>query len=498
MVQCVDLRNHNLKRLGSYARQFQRHPDTASLLRHYASRGEETAGSNAAHVAAWLAFEASGCPCCHEGSNENSEQELREGLQNGSRPLSASALLAQLLRIRKRHGKVLKPRLRTALELLARKAGDCSCADQRKLRRVVELLEQRLHRKIQDVTWDAYAICQGVAAVVAALSGPRLKRSICSDTLEPVAQMPDEAIERLDAGLQRRLRKLLLEALACLDLSDACTVALLQPGLWCLAQLISRFEASRQAVSEARSGTQWQKLRDLLQQAGGRQCQGLVTPLTPAMPEEARQEEENLTKDARRTAQAAWAPVGRKLKTTANGVYSPNERIREIPAVGESEKDVVLTCSLCAKTITSKWILTHAGETYVIVPHNGHFSCGGKYRPPPRMKYKHDVFSQLNLCSHGKDQKDCPKSGGEAICIHQRQRRSCARCNSDRSSCIHKRRRRTCRLCKATKLHKTDQQLLELEEGEIKEAAEVGSNVMGAMGCCYLAATAVTQREARP
>ncbi|CAE8675846.1 unnamed protein product, partial [Polarella glacialis] len=29
-----------------------------------------------------------------------------------------------------------------------------------------------------------------------------------------------------------------------------------------------------------------------------------------------------------------------------------------------------------------------------------------------------------------------------------------------------------------------DQQLLELEEGEIKEAAEVGSNVMGAMGCC--------------
>jgi len=105
-------------------------------------------------------------------------------------------------------------------------------------------------------------------------ASPPLCDATPSSALEGLSRMDSAAAERLGRALQVRLRKLALQCLTYLDMTDERTL----PVVLCLRSLIDSFEASHQVdVSRASSGKQWQRLRLVIsdvQQSG----HGLASP----------------------------------------------------------------------------------------------------------------------------------------------------------------------------------------------------------------------------
>ncbi|CAE8633816.1 unnamed protein product, partial [Polarella glacialis] len=116
-------------------------------------------------------------------------------------------------------------------------------------------LEQRLVHAVASEAWGA--LCAIIREAAAALSAPRWKE----DFPALGAMLPDEARERLRAGLQGRLRKLLCQGLGDLDLSDEGTAALLQPALAFMRRL---FAHGGRPLVEAKAGKQWLRLQSLI------------------------------------------------------------------------------------------------------------------------------------------------------------------------------------------------------------------------------------------
>ncbi|CAE8594094.1 unnamed protein product [Polarella glacialis] len=262
----------------------------------------------------------------------------------------------------------------------------------------VDSLEERLVKALASESWDQ--VCSLMREAAAALAAPRQKSGLD----EAAAPMPEDAQERLQANLQGRLRKLICQGLAYLDLPDAGTASQLEPALSFMKLLIERFKVRGQ-LEEARAAKQWLRL------------QGFFTAeanLVSSLPE-------------------GSVKRGGRPQTTKGGVYMPNPMIQDNPLVRNTGTYVILTCIKCGLELRSSWVFEHRGKVATLVPGSGHYACRAKYvHADAKISIKLDNPSHLDICPHGSQTQLCVKCGGSQICAHKKHISRCPCCFAER------------------------------------------------------------------
>eukprot|EP00435_Cladocopium_sp_Y103_P066960 s376_g29.t1 len=209
--------------------------------------------------------------------------------------------------------------------------------------------------------------------------------------------------------LQFRVRKLLIRTLEQLDLADGDTFQLLEASLTYIWHLLSKVNLDLdqlRTLSGARK--QWHQLQCLL---GDTQ----LAQSDDALSRDKREAQALTTDSLPDDGQGDRGAVG-------TGVYHPQERVRRLPTVFQSEK-VILQCPSCGTVINSTWRWRHPvnGKLHVLVPHNGHAACTKKvgrrclWQVLGSMAPKTDHFAHLVFCKHNRREGICKDCGGREM-----------------------------------------------------------------------------------
>ncbi|CAE8587166.1 unnamed protein product [Polarella glacialis] len=284
-------------------------------------------------------------------------------------------------------------------------------------------LEQRLVHAVASEAWGA--LCAIIREAAAALSAPRWKE----DFPALGAMLPDEARERLRAGLQGRLRKLLCQGLGDLDLSDEGTAALLQPALAFMRRL---FAHGGRPLVEAKAGKQWLRLQSLILCGAADDNNNNNNNNNNHYNNNDDEFSQAAPQVAATTHSVAEAYVKHgPLRTVKHGVYTPNPRIQALEHVRSTDADVFLTCSKCGYKVTSCWVFERRGTLRTLIPGHGHAACGGKYVAHASISCIVDNKAILDICPHETQRHICVKCGGSQICMHRKRRHTCKLCKLD-------------------------------------------------------------------
>ncbi|CAE8587385.1 unnamed protein product [Polarella glacialis] len=276
-------------------------------------------------------------------------------------------------------------------------------------------LAERLVKAVASESWDK--ICFLIREAAAALAAPRQK-VVSKDAATP---MPEDAKERLQANLQRKLRKLICQGLGYLDLTDAGTASQLEPALSVMKLLIERFEIRGQ-LEEAQAAKQWLRLQGILTSEVTTQAQTSLGGLQP---------EGSCVGEVAQIAGSKKTLTALDRASMIRGVYTPNTKIQRFPFVKNTGRDVILICNKCGVELKSSWVFENRGKALTLTPQNGHQPCGGKYVPTDaRIPAMADNPAYLDICPHGSERKQCVKCGGSRICIHKKRRDSCLLCKA--------------------------------------------------------------------
>ncbi|CAE8609130.1 unnamed protein product, partial [Polarella glacialis] len=328
---------------------------------------------------------------------------------------------------------------------------------------------------------DADAMLKAVVDVVGLLSAPRRAGVEATDNDEP---MTEAAKEALRAAQQARLRSVLLQLLqgaAGLDLGDAGTRKLLALPMQRLSSLLGLGISDRDSPADGllASAAQWSALRAQALAlrhpvtAGHRPTTG-VPPEEEAEQQQQRRHRTCLPLDIDSTAErlnpgdcpvqlagscsarldqlniesqfaetvslseptptptvahgTAFPCKLRAGRSTTRGVYVPNSRVKGLPCVQETARDVALLCTACSGgALTSRWVFARNGKQVTLVPFHGHSICGGgRYTSAEGLPCKGDRFAHLDFCPHDVQRQDCKHCGdGKNFCTHKRLRRGC-------------------------------------------------------------------------
>ena len=272
--------------------------------------------------------------------------------------------------------------------------------------------EERLETALSSSPLDGAQLCRWVNRWAGWLHAVSLDRR--------TGGQRGEAGEGRDGGgsWQWRVRKLLIRTLEQLDLADAETFQLLEASLTYIWHLLSKVHLDQLGTTLSRAGKQWYQLQCLL---GATQLAQSERTLSPG------KIETQLTRDS--------LPDGQVDRGAGTGVYHPQERVRRLPSVFESER-VLLQCPACGTVINSTWRWRHPvnGKVHVLVPHNGHAACTTKvgrrclWQVLGSMAPKTDHFAHLVFCKHQRREGICKDCGGREMCIHHRQKANCRVC----------------------------------------------------------------------
>jgi len=272
--------------------------------------------------------------------------------------------------------------------------------------------EERLETAMSSSPLDGAQLCRLVNRCAGWLHAVSLDRRTSGQT--------GEGRDSGDGGcsLQWRVRKLLIRTLEQLDLEDAETFQLLEASLTYIWHLLSKVHLDQLGTTLSRAGKQWYQLQCLL---GATQLE---------------QSERTLSHGKIETqALTDSLPDGQGDRGAGTGVYHPQERVRRLPSVFESER-VLLQCPACGTVIHSTWRWRHPvnGTLHVLVPHNGHAACTKKvgrrclWQVLGSMAPKTDHFAHLVFCKHQRREGICKDCGGREMCIHHRQKANCRVC----------------------------------------------------------------------
>eukprot|EP00931_Biecheleriopsis_adriatica_P065109 TRINITY_DN39742_c0_g1_i1.p1 TRINITY_DN39742_c0_g1~~TRINITY_DN39742_c0_g1_i1.p1 ORF type:complete len:447 (-),score=49.23 TRINITY_DN39742_c0_g1_i1:146-1486(-) len=216
------------------------------------------------------------------------------------------------------------------------------------------------------------ALRAALSVACLALAPPRRR---AKSEAEDGGHMEEDAIDRLQANMQSKLRVLVMKGFKKLD--SGMLVSFWEEFSH-LKNLISRFEKRSGSVDNAQCSNEWNRLKNLL---GG------------AMP----------GVDSATEASSVRNKVPqRSIKSTAGGEFTPSENIRTKPEVHRGSP-LLLTCTACGETLMSSWYFTFKGVTRLLKPNNGHYACNrAPYAAPAGVLCKADAPNTFP-CAHGKD-----------------------------------------------------------------------------------------------
>ena len=204
-----------------------------------------------------------------------------------------------------------------------------------------------------------------------------------------------------------------------LDLTDAGTAFLLQPAIAAISHYINAFER-RCVVTIAEAGKQWKLLDELVRTAGlpsAGQCEVKHAPqIAPALLDtssHSRADNPNCTH-----------------KSTAGGIYEPNNRVKSLPNVFRRLQVVELHCKRCSLKLVSSWVAIMNGQEKVMRPTMGHRRCKSPYISLEGRACVNDGVSELDLCEHKTYRKHCRVCRPAAFCIHNRRKYDCKLCRA--------------------------------------------------------------------
>ena len=294
-------------------------------------------------------------------------------------------------------------------------------ADSDEQNRLITGAEESLqqHLEASEVNGDALCAlvlrCSGWLHAAAALS-----KETAAAEVGP-AQVSSE-VSNL-SNLQWRLRRLLIRALNCLDLTDPATRRELHMALTYIQSLLPKWDAYSEGLT--RMAKQWKQLEALVGQ-GEDQRTSEFNKAGCNFPSAHVREEPGVP-------QPGASKVLRERRVHA-GTYCPHQKIRELPSVFHADEGIELKCPQCPRVITSNWFWRHpvSDKVRVLVPHKGH-SCLGKKRPwlaQGNMPQKNDRLVELNFCVHNRQKHFCKDCGGRYFCPHGVRIYSCPSCKN--------------------------------------------------------------------
>ena len=279
--------------------------------------------------------------------------------------------------------------------------------------------------------WNIFTTCWHLLQATSKELGDELCRLVnqCAAWLRtPVFKQGTEATSDrstrdFGVSLQPRIRKLLILALAHLDLQDHETRESLQPSLSYIGGLLEKVDWCANAASKAKA--QWQELQSLLGQG--------IRESFERVPAEAKL----LPRNEMRKRRLEFS----KQASSLHGVFRPNAIVRNLPEVfSDQDREVRLKCAHCDDhLIVSAWFWRHprTRKIHVLVPHRGHFKCrsgqGTRACKSPWVALEDfpiakDQQDHLEFCPHNMRKTRCVLCGGRDICCHQRRRDSCRLC----------------------------------------------------------------------
>ena len=271
--------------------------------------------------------------------------------------------------------------------------------------------EAMLKQLLQEAEPDGNAICGLVCKVVGWLQAPRFSKQTtgCGGGSREAGGPGD---------LQCRIRRLLISALSSLDLTDEATGQAVETAVGYMRQLIQ--DVCLADLETSRAARQWRKLQSLI------------------------------SAEAERTLSIEDGPQKRQLRSEtlkrqdygsiAEGAFSPNVRVRQLPLVFAGDA-LQLTCPSCPASITSRWWWRHpkTQAVHLLIPSNGCYHGGTKrsrgkvdetsrWRPVDAWPTKDDNFPRLDFCCHKRERCQCAECGGYKICSHGKRHDSCQLC----------------------------------------------------------------------
>ena len=276
---------------------------------------------------------------------------------------------------------------------------NATCAERMEM---IRRAEEDLQQLLQDPV-DGNEVAKWLHQSVGWLSAP---------VIYEIHGSKSEAHGDMDAeqmSLQRRLRKLLIWALECLELQDPETYEAIEAVVTHIRALIGDTDW----MGDTSTARQWKRLQSLV---------SLVEP-TKAV------ESEALTSGNGRSTQSSQSTVDAK--------YCPRENVRRLSTVF-CDAICKLQCSECSYILASTWYWKHPkkGSVHVLVPNNGHAQCKLKFgRKIPwnaldGSPTKLDDIYHLDFCHHDRQRSKCLKCGGREICKHQCRRYRCESCKN--------------------------------------------------------------------
>eukprot|EP00438_Fugacium_kawagutii_P027451 Skav208102 [mRNA] locus=scaffold1681:261214:262527:- [translate_table: standard] len=289
---------------------------------------------------------------------------------------------------------------------------------------LVKKAEEKLAELLAEDPWDGNKIAKLVRRCSGWLCPPVVSANLVSPLELSHPTLDGDSVGEQKC-LQRRLRKLLIEALQVLDLEDACTVEALLAAIIHVKALIERNETA--ACASTSAGRQWQKLQALvaLEASSSKiRTDGIPDHSLPKQSEAkpASHKGENRPSDQ---------------STISHGRYCPNEKVRSVSSVFRDQA-CRIKCSQCPLTIFSTWFWKHPSKrtVHVLVPLNGHRPCSAKlghrcgWHALDGTPTKADDMYHLDFCQHHRRRASCRQCGGREICEHNRLRHRCKMCKS--------------------------------------------------------------------
>lgn len=277
-----------------------------------------------------------------------------------------------------------------------------NCDSQEK--RVDELEEQLRYALLQ----PGPSLQDILRSAVAALSPPRAKRGNRGSG----EHMDISAIMRLQQGLQKRLRRIVLAILE----SGYVDSLREEPISQRLQELFDLYccRTGNDIVSAA-GGAEWVRIQTCLQ--------SICVPSSSACSSSSR-----LPASDARTRIGASSTQGRAL-------VELDPRALSAPGIEERNPPIEVYCVACSAVLLSKWMISSRGRKRVIVPQGGHKGC-----PVGSIKLLRSVdkgieavgdsYENINLCPHGLQRRNCQKCGSNEFCEHGKRRRRCPDCIS--------------------------------------------------------------------
>jgi ribosomal protein L37AE/L43A len=293
--------------------------------------------------------------------------------------------------------------------------------------------EESLQQYLESSEVDGDAICALVLRCSGWLHPPVSPVPKETATAEVAVKVSSEV-----SNLQWRLRKLLIRALNCLDLTDPTTRRELWAALIYIQTLLRNWDTCSEGLTPSRTATQWKQLEALVGQGEGQR----ITEFKDLKVRKANKAGSNFLSADVREEPGVPEPepskaLGKRRAVVHAGTYRPHQKIRELPSVFHADEGVELKCSQCPRVIASNWFWRHpvSGKVRVLVPHKGH-TCPtklGKKRPwlaQGNMPQKNDRLVELNFCVHNRQKHFCKDCGGRYFCPHGMRIYSCLSCKS--------------------------------------------------------------------